>query len=91
VIYLDAPEPVLTRRPLARGAQDGRTGDMADVTRHRLAVLDVLPGTALAVLMVMGARRESGTGFHVVLDVVVPRAFDGPVAGNDLAWAENRT
>ena len=32
------PEPVLTRRLLARGAQDGRTDDTADVTRHRLAV-----------------------------------------------------
>jgi len=38
VVYLDVPEPVLTRRLLARGAQDGRTDDTADVTRHRLAV-----------------------------------------------------
>jgi hypothetical protein len=35
--------------------------------------------------MVMRARRESGTGCDVVLDIVVPRAFDGPVARNDLA------
>ena len=51
-----------------------------------LHALDVLPGTALTMLMVMRARRESGTGFDVVLDIVVPRAFDGPVARNDLAW-----
>ena len=38
VVYLDVPEPVLTRRLLARGAQDGRTDDTADVTRRRLAV-----------------------------------------------------
>ncbi len=38
VVYLDVPEPVLTWRLLARGAQDGRTDDTADVTRHRLAV-----------------------------------------------------
>ena len=36
--------------------------------------------------MMMRAWCESGTGFNVVLDIVVPRAFDGPVAGNDLAW-----
>ena len=29
---------MLTRRLLARGAQDGRTDDTANVTRHRLAV-----------------------------------------------------
>ena len=48
--------------------------------------LDVLPGTALTMLMVMRARWESGTGFDVVLDIVVPRALDCPVARNDLAW-----
>ena len=48
--------------------------------------LDVLPGTALTMLMVMRARCESGTGFDVVLDIMVPRAFDDPVARNDLAW-----
>ena len=48
--------------------------------------LDVLPGTALAVLVVVTAWRESGTGFDLVLDIVVPCAFDGPVARNDLAW-----
>lgn len=49
-------------------------------------VLYVLPGTALAMLMVVTARGESGTGFDVVLDIVVQRAFDGPVARNDLPW-----
>ena len=38
VVCLDVPEPVLTRRLLARGAQNGRTDDTADITRHRLAV-----------------------------------------------------
>jgi adenylate kinase len=38
VVYLDAPEPVLTRRLLARGEQSGCTDDTADVIRHRLAV-----------------------------------------------------
>src|SRR5512140_3995337 len=36
--------------------------------------------------MVMTAWCEPGTGFDLVLDIVVPRAFDGPVARNDLAW-----
>jgi len=47
------------------------------------SVLDVLPGTALAMLAVVAAGRESGPGLDVVLDLGVPRAFDGPVAGND--------
>ena len=46
----------------------------------------ILPLTGAEVLMVMRARCESGTGFDVVLDIVVPRACDGPVARNDLAW-----
>ena len=37
-VYLYAPEPVLTRRLLARGGQDGRNDDTADVIRHRLRV-----------------------------------------------------
>ena len=37
-------------------------------------------------LVVVTAGREPGTGFDVVLDIGVPCALDGPVAGNDLAW-----
>jgi hypothetical protein len=32
-------------------------------------------------LVVVPAWREPGTGFDVVVDVVVPRAFDGPSRG----------
>ena len=37
-VYLHAPEEVLTRRLLARAAQEGRADDTADVIRHRLQV-----------------------------------------------------
>jgi hypothetical protein len=72
------------------GAEPARTrSDRAEGTVPCIEfchALDVLPGTALTMLVVMRARRESGTGFDVVLDIVVPCAFDGPVARNDLAW-----
>jgi adenylate kinase len=38
VVYLDAPEEVLTGRLLARARQSGRADDTADVIRHRLQV-----------------------------------------------------
>ena len=38
VVYLYAPEPVLTRRLLGRAGQGGRNDDRADVIRHRLQV-----------------------------------------------------
>ena len=38
VVYLYAPEPVLTRRLLDRASQSGRSDDKADVIRHRLQV-----------------------------------------------------
>lgn len=38
VIYLDAPEPVLTQRLLDRAAKEGRADDTADVIRHRFQV-----------------------------------------------------
>jgi adenylate kinase len=38
VIYLDAPEEVLTPRLLDRASQGGRADDTADVIRHRLQV-----------------------------------------------------
>jgi adenylate kinase len=37
-VYLHAPDEVLTRRLLARAAQEGRADDTADVIRHRLQV-----------------------------------------------------
>jgi adenylate kinase len=37
-VYLHAPKEVLTRRLLARAAQEGRADDTADVIRHRLQV-----------------------------------------------------
>jgi adenylate kinase len=38
VVYLYAPEEVLTRRLLDRASQTGRADDVADVIRHRLRV-----------------------------------------------------
>ena len=38
VVYLFAPEQVLTRRLLDRASQRGRADDVADVIRHRLRV-----------------------------------------------------
>ena len=38
VVYLHAPEEVLTRRLLGRASQSGRADDTADVIRHRLQV-----------------------------------------------------
>ena len=38
VVYLHAPENVLTQRLLDRASQDGRADDKADVIRHRLEV-----------------------------------------------------
>ncbi len=38
VVYLHAPEEVLTRRLLDRASREGRADDVADVIRHRLRV-----------------------------------------------------
>jgi adenylate kinase len=38
VVYLHAPEEVLTRRLLDRASQDGRADDTGEVIRHRLQV-----------------------------------------------------
>ena len=38
VVYLHAPQEVLTRRLLDRASQAGRADDVADVIRHRLGV-----------------------------------------------------
>jgi hypothetical protein len=94
-----AADTVVAGRSGVGALDDDGRGDGAGPTRTRndraegtvpciefCHALDVLPGTALTMLVVMRARCESGTGFDVVLDIVVPRAFDGPVARNDLAW-----
>jgi len=44
VVYLHAPEKVLTRRLLDRASQDGRADDRADVIRHRLEVFAAMTG-----------------------------------------------
>jgi adenylate kinase len=44
VVYLHAPEEVLTRRLLDRASQDGRADDRADVIRHRLEVFAEMTG-----------------------------------------------
>ncbi len=94
-----AADTVVAGRSGVGALDDDGRGDGAEPTRTRsdraegtvpciefCHALDVLPGTALTMLMVMIARWESGTGFDVVLEIVVPRAFVCPVARNDLAW-----
>jgi adenylate kinase len=44
VVYLHAPEAVLTRRLLARAATEGRADDTAAVIRHRLRVFKETTG-----------------------------------------------
>ena len=44
VVYLYAPEQVLTRRLLDRASQIGRADDVADVIRHRLRVFAATTG-----------------------------------------------
>jgi adenylate kinase len=44
VVYLHAPEVVLTRRLLARAATEGRADDTAAVIRHRLRVFKETTG-----------------------------------------------
>ena len=44
VVYLYAPQDVLTRRLLGRAAEAGRSDDTADVIRHRLSVFEETTG-----------------------------------------------
>ena len=44
VVYLQAPEEVLTQRLLDRASQDGRADDKADVIRLRLEVFAEMTG-----------------------------------------------
>jgi adenylate kinase len=48
VIYLRAPEAVLTRRLLDRARQSGRSDDKADVIRHRLRVFAETTGALVS-------------------------------------------
>jgi len=48
VVYLYAPDTVLTRRLLARASQDGRADDTADVITHRLQVFAEMTGPLIA-------------------------------------------
>jgi adenylate kinase len=48
VVYLYAPDAVLTRRLLARASQEGRADDTADVIRHRLQVFAETTGPLVA-------------------------------------------
>jgi adenylate kinase len=48
VVYLYAPDTVLTRRLLARARQEGRADDTTDVIRHRLQVFAETTGPLVA-------------------------------------------
>jgi adenylate kinase len=48
VVYLHAPEEVLTRRLLDRASLEGRADDAADVIRHRLRVFAETTGPLVA-------------------------------------------
>jgi adenylate kinase len=63
VIYLHAPEKVLTQRLLDRAGQDGRADDRADVIGHRLEVFAEMTGplvrycTARGILIAVDADQ----------------------------------
>jgi adenylate kinase len=63
VVYLHAPEKVLTQRLLDRASQDGRADDKADVIRHRLEVFAETTGplvpyyTARGILVAVDADQ----------------------------------
>jgi adenylate kinase len=64
VVYLRAPDEVLTRRLLARGGEGGRPDDRAEVIRHRLRVFAETTGA----LVPYYARR----GLLVTVDADQP-------------------
>ena len=88
VVYLHAPEEVLTRRLLGRASQSGRADDTADVIRHRLQVFAVTTGplvpyyTERGILITVDAdqRLESVTADIVAGLSALPRA-DSAQAG----------
>ena len=88
VVYLHAPEEVLTRRLLGRASQSGRADDTADVIRHRLQVFAETTGplvpyyTERGILITVDAdqRLESVTADIVAGLSALPRA-DSAQAG----------
>ena len=54
VVYLYAPDTVLTRRLLAQASQDGRADDTPDVIRHRLQVFAEMTGPLVAYYRKLG-------------------------------------
>ena len=88
VVYLHAPEEVLTRRLLGRASQSGRADDTADVIRHRLQVFAETTGplvpyyTERGILITVDAeqRLESVTADIVAGLSALPRA-DSTQAG----------
>ena len=88
VVYLHAPEEVLTRRLLGRASQSGRADDTADVIRHRLQVFAKTTGplvpyyTERGILITVDAdqRLESVTADIVAGLSALPRA-DSAQAG----------
>ena len=88
VVYLHAPEEVLTRRLLGRASQSGRADDTADVIRHRLQVFAETTGplvpyyTERGILITVDADQplESVTADIVAGLSALPRA-DSAQAG----------
>jgi adenylate kinase len=88
VVYLHAPEEVLTRRLLGRASQSGRADDTADVIRHRLQVFAETTGplvpyyTERGILVAVDADQplESVTADIVAGLSALPRA-DSTQAG----------
>ena len=88
VVYLHAPEEVLTRRLLGRASQSGRADDTADVIRHRLQVFAKTTGplvpyyTERGILITVDADQplESVTADIVAGLSALPRA-DSTQAG----------
>jgi len=88
VVYLHAPEEVLTRRLLGRASQSGRADDTADVIRHRLQVFAETTGplvpyyTERGILITVDADQplESVTADIVAGLSALPRA-DSTQAG----------
>jgi len=88
VVYLHAPEEVLTRRLLGRASQSGRADDTGDVIRHRLQVFAETTGplvpyyTERGILITVDADQppESVTADILAGLSALPRA-DGTKAG----------
>ena len=95
VVYLHAPEEVLTRRLLGRASQSGRADDTADVIRHRLQVFAETTGplvpyyTERGILITVDAdqRLESVTADIVAGLSALPRADSAQAGAGDFTVA----